>query len=507
MNGVLGYMGREDETIPRVSVPQTPAYQPVRPRPAPSPYIQFGPGAMTPEQQGDPEIDPSRVNPAFLQAYQSLPSYAIQQTVASWDADARARAIQADQLLLGRPPNEGDYDPAFAAIAGGLQGLGTGGNPLSALGGALMGYAAEKEAYREDTAKYERMKAEQQYKSFLDQRDYQLRLSESLRQQQKDQWEMARDVRGYNRDVSRDRESAYQFDTNQELARERLEMDRGQLRINQDKAERERRAAEAAMPRQSPRPIYRPYGDLGAMPQDPRQKDAMLEADSKEYMARKQQYTTDLKEARQLADKVGGSFDDIVKLLDPGEVDQSGKVLRAPGRAYQDMGGTTLSAWVAEKGQQAVGGPLPRIEAAVTALAQHQKLPGSGVWTDADQAAAREVVKSGDREGIYKFFKAKRDQLENLKMEAADYDKYVTATGGQNFGFDEFRRDVSGFRDAGGQISADKYLELRARIQAGDPEASDIRPATGEDGKPMKDWIFYRDTEGNGRAVQFRWGR
>jgi hypothetical protein len=465
---------------------------------------------MSPEQQ-EPDIDPSRVNPTFAAAYRNMPGSQLQQYSPSWDTNAKIRAMQTDQQLLGRAPESEDYSPGFAAFAGGLQGLGQGGNPLSMLGGALMGYAAEKEAYRDDMAKYQKMRAEQQYKSLVDQRDYLLKAEEANRQRGKDQWEMGRDVRNYNRDVSKDRESQYEFDQrfglDAQMQGDRLNLDRQRFDLERGRAEDERRARQAEMPRQSQRPIYRPYGDIGAMAQDPRQKQAMVETDAKEYMSRKEKYVTDQKEARILSDKVGGSFDNLVSLLDPGEKDAKGNYIRKPGAAYEAMGPSTWSATAAKIGQEITGGPLVRLDAAVKALAQHQKLPGSGVWTDADQQNAMEVVRSGDREGMYQFFKAKRDQLNDFKREAEDYDKYTLSTGGQSFGFDDFRRDVTTFRQAGGDISADKYLELKARVQTMDPEASDIRPAEDEDGKPLKDWVYYTDANGQGQAKQFKWGR
>jgi hypothetical protein len=515
MNGVLGYMGQEDgtipnQTIPGVSIPQTPAYGAPRPRPAPTPYIQFGPGAMSPEQQ-EPDIDPGRVNPIFAEAYRNMPGSQLQVGSSAWDTNALIRAMHTDQQLLGRAPESEDYSPGFAAFAGGLQGFGQGGNPLSMLGGALMGYAAEKEAYRDDMAKYQKMRAEQQYNALKDQRDFLYKVEEANRQRGKDQWEMGRDVRNYNRDVSKDRESQYEFDQrfglDAQMQGDRLNLDRRRFNAEQDRWNAEQRAKQAEMPRQSQRPIYRPYGDIGAMAQDPRQKQAMVETDAKEYMSRKEKYVTDQKEARILSDKVGGSFDNLVSQLDPGEKDAKGNYIRKPGAAYEAMGPSTWSATAAKIGQEITGGPLVRLDAAVKALAQHQKLPGSGVWTDADQQNAMEVVRSGDREGMYQFFKAKRDQLNDFKREAEDYDKYTLSTGGQSFGFDDFRRDVTTFRQAGGDISADKYLELKARVQTMDPEASDIRPAEDEDGKPLKDWVYYTDANGQGQAKQFKWGR
>jgi hypothetical protein len=440
-----------------------------------------------------------------------MPGAQLQSGSPSWDTNAKIRAMQTDQQLLGRAPEGEDYSPGFAAFAGGLQGLGQGGNPLSMLGGALMGYAAEKEAYRDDTVKYQKMVAEQKYKSYVDQRDFLFKVEEANRQRSNDQWNRTKDVLGHNMDVTKLQENQHQFDTrfgqDERMQGDRLELDRRRLGIDREKWEAEQRAKQAEMPRQSQRPIYRPYGDIGAMAQDPRQKQAMVETDAKEYMSRKEKYLTDQKEARILSDKVGGSFDTVVDLLDPGEKDAKGNYIRKPGAAYEALGPSTLSGWAATQGQLAVGGPLAQINAYVTALAQHQKLPNSGVWTDADQEAAKEVVRSGDREGMYRFFKAKRDQLNDFKREAEDYDKYTLSTGGQSFGFDEFKRDVATFRKAGGDISADKYLELKARVQTMDPEASDIRPAEDEDGKPLKDWVYYTDANGQGQAKQFKWGR
>lgn len=504
MTGVLGTMQYDDGTIPRVTIPGTPAYgMSMRPRPPPV----FQP---QPIENPDPDIDPQRANPVFLEAYRSLPGYALQQYFSSWEANALARAQQVDADLLGRPPQEEDYSPAWGAFTGSLQGLGSG-NPLSVIGGALMGYAAEKEAFRTDQAKYQKAAAEYTLRAAQDQRDYLLKFGDSMRQARKDEWEMRKDERNFGRELRRDAELEFEFDRrlqqDAELAGQRMGIDRERLEMDRAKWNEERRAKQAEMPRPSTRPLYRPYGDIGAMAQDPRQKQARIETDAKEYTARKERYLNDQKEARQLSDKVGGSFDRIVDLLDPGETDANGKVLRAPGKAYTDMGSSKLSARLAELGQRVAGGPLPQLEAAVTALAQHQKLPGSGVWTDADQQEAREVIKSGDRDGMYRFFKAKRDQLNDLKQESADYDKYVASTGGQTFGFDDFRRDVSEFRKAGGNISADKYVELKARLQASDPEAYGVRPAMGEDGKPMPGWVYYIGSDGKGRAAEFRWGR
>jgi hypothetical protein len=515
MSGVLGYMGREDGTIPNqqipgVSIPQTPAYGAPRPRPAPTPYIQFGPGAMSPEQQ-EPDIDPARVNPTFAAAYRGMPGAQLQQYSPSWDTNAQIRAMQTDQQLLGRAPESEDYSPGFAAFAGGLQGLGQGGNPLSMLGGALMGYAAEKEAYRDDMAKYQKMRAEQQYQALKDQRDFLYKVEEAERQKGNDQWNRTKDVLGHNMDVTKLQENQHQFDSrfgqDERMQGDRLELDRRRLGIDREKWEAEQRAKQAEMPRQSQRPIYRPYGDIGAGVADPRQKQARIEMDAKEYTSRKEKYITDQKEARILSDEVGGSFDTLVNLLDPGEKDANGNYVRKPGAAYEAMGPSKWSATAAKIGQEITGGPIVRLDAAVKALTQHMRLPGSGVWTDNDRENAMNVVQAGDREGMYQFFKAKRDQLNDFKREAEDYDKYTMSTGGQSFGFDDFRRDVTTFRKAGGDISADKYLELKARVQTMDPEASDIRPAEDEDGKPLKDWVYYTDANGQGQAKQFKWGR
>lgn len=491
MNGVLGYMGREDETVPRVTIPQTPAYQPVRPRPAPMPYMQFGPGAMAPQQ--DPEIDPARANPLFVEAYRSLPGYSLQAAY-SMDADAKARAMQVDQQLLGRAPDEGDYDPTFAAIAGGLQGFGAGGNPLSALGGALIGYAAEKEAFRDDQAKYQRMKAEQQYKTFLDQRDYQLRLSGELRQQQKDQWEMGMRARQYNLDVNKELENRSQYDTTREdtLKQRRMENQRADEMLRMQQGEYGQKATERKAVQGIPRTHYFDWqratnGSVDLMKEEKKNQNSMYKSTADAYRT-------------QLAGKneVVPILENMKRLLDPEK-----------GEAYKELGDSAVSSYLSKLGAQvSKNNPVNYVKSAIIGLGRLAHGAGTGVWTDTDQQKAeQEMEGAGARDVMYQRISEKLAAIKGLEQDQRDLDEYYTATGGAATGFDSYRDDVRTFRQAAGdkKVSASRYLDLRSSLP---PEVTDIQPLKKPDGSGVyPDYVSYTDENGEQQVVQYKWGR
>ena len=492
MSGVLGYMGQEDGTIPRVGIPQTPAYQPVRPRPMAPPYLQFGPGALAPEQ--DPDIDPARANPAFLQAYQSLPGYVIQQTASAWDADAKARAIQNDRLLLGRAPEEGDYNPGFAAFAGGLQGLGAGGNPLSALGGALIGYAAEKEAYRDDMAKYERLKAEQQYKSYLDERDFKLRMAAELRQQQKDQWEMGMGAANYNRGVTSDLEGNYRYDqTRQDTLGQRNEENRrADEELRMKRGEYQQRGSERQAIQGLPRTHYFDWqratnGSVDLMKEEKKNQNSMYKSTADAYRT-------------QLAGKneVVPILENMQRLLDPEK-----------GEAYKALGDSAVSSYLAKLGADvSKNNPVNYVKSAIIGLGRLAHGAGTGVWTDADQKKAeQEMEGAGARDVMYQRISEKLAAIRGLEQDQRDLDEYYTSTGGAATGFDSYRDDVRTFRQAAGdaKVSASRYLDLRSSLP---PEASDIKPLPNEKGDGVDpNYVYYVDERGEPQVVPYKWKR
>jgi hypothetical protein len=498
MSGVLGYMGREDgtipnQTIPGVSIPQTPAYGAPRPRPAPTPYIQFGPGAMSPEQQ-EPDIDPSRVNPTFAAAYRGMPGAQLQSVSPSWDTNAQIRAMQTDQQLLGRAPESEDYSPGFAAFAGGLQGLGQGGNPLSMLGGALMGYAAEKEAYRDDMAKYQKMRAEQQYKSLVDQRDYLLKAEEANRQRGKDQWEMGRDVRNYNRDVSKDREGQYEFDQrlglDAQMQGDRLRMD--QDRLNMERGRYGQEGAERRAVQGLPRTHYFDWGratngSVDLMKEEKKNQNSMYNKTADSYRT-------------QLAGKneVVPILENMKRLLDPEK-----------GEAYKELGDSAVSSYLSKLGAQvSKNNPVNYVKSAIIGLGRLAHGSGTGVWTDTDQQKAeQEMEGAGSRDVMYQRISEKLAAIKGLEQDQRDLEEYYTATGGAATGFDTYRDDVRTFRQAAGdkKVSASKYLDLRSSLP---PEASDIKPLPNEKGDGVDpNYVYYVDDNGEPQIVPFKWGR
>jgi hypothetical protein len=362
------------------------------------------------------------------------------------------------------------------------------------LGGALMGYAAEKEAYRDDTAKYQKMVAEQKYKSYVDQRDFLFKVEEANRQRGNDQWNRTKDVLGHNMDVTKQRENQYQYDTTLGVnqSQRQLENSRAEDELLMKKGDYRQKNDERQAVQGLPRTHYFDWnratnGSVDLMKEEKKNQNLMYNKTAEAYRT-------------QLAGKNGlvPILEKMKSLLDP-----------KTGEAYKALGDSAVETYLANLGaDMAKNNPVNYLKSAVIGLGRMAHESGTGLWSDADQASAvKEMSGAGARDVMYQRITEKLNSIRSLEQDQRDLDEYYTSTGGAATGFDTYRDDVRTFRQAAGdkKVSASKYLELRSKLP---PDVSEIRPVIKKgDTAPNPDYVEYVDENGEKQVIPYKWGR
>lgn len=513
MNGILGQQfgnqrgvlsswdDWEQEHFPTlVRPPSTPAYR-VRPAPALGAPQPAAPQAAVPQPQM-PEIDHRRVNPLFLEAYRTSPSVAIQNLAPALEANAQMRQMFVDRMLLGRP-DENDYSPMMGAMSGAMSGVASTGNALGALGGALVGYAKEKQDHQDALEKYQRDKVEMIYRALTDQRDFALQSGKAQIEAQQGQERLDLDRQQFQRGLIKDTNDLYT-------------MDRGFSFEQQKEARRARiEEEELGMKRQDRRTAATERSNLGSGMRNPYLDWNNLSQGSTELMKEAKKNQSDMYQAirKEYADKLANTdklrteLSNVVRLLNPGDENGNGQ-----GEAYKRLGDSKIDTYLAGLGASVTkNDPVNSINSSLAALSQLGREKGSGQWTDKDADLAREAAGgAGARRVMFARAKEALDNLNDLEQSKRDLDDYHQMTGGGATGFDTFRDDLKSFRSQlpeGTKVDAKKYMEARAGLPS---DAQNLRPFVDADGKADPNLMIYDDPNREDDPItffKFRWGR
>lgn len=515
--GVLGSWDEwEKEQFPLLHPPRTPAYtpqvraqapstEPARPR-MPNSSLEML-QQIYHQQAAVNDIQDERVSPVLQRAYRTLPSVAIQNLAPALESDAKMRQLFIDKMMLGRPSEE-NYSPGTSAIAGALLGASQTSNALGAIGGALVGYAQEKESQRQAMDDYKMAQVKMAYDFLKDQRDTALEIGKAgidaqFRQENLD-LERQKERRNTAGDVIRAFESDRTFGANEAERARRAGIEEEDQRFKrQDRGMAAQERGALGGYRRNP---YLDWDNLsgGSVEMMKEQK----KAQSGIYQEANKYYRTQLTGKEKLVPQL----ETLTRLLNPGDADGKNQ-----GEAYKSLSDSGFGSEAAFFGAKfSPNDPVNAVRSAIQQLGQLSRTQGSGQWTDKDyEMMVKALEGQGARNVMYRQAKDKLDAVRALEQEQRDLDTYHQATGGGATGFDSFRDDLNAFRSQlpeGSKVDSRAYFEARSRLLEEAPEAENVRPLrNSKTGEVNRDYIMYDDPTKDGEdsivIVPFRWGR
>lgn len=506
----------EKEQFPLLHPPRTPAYtphtvrtpavsaEPARPR-MPNSSLELL-QQMYHQQSAVNDIQDERVNPVLQQAYRTLPSVAIQHLSPALESDAKMRQLFIDRMMLGRPSEE-NYSPGTSAIAGALLGASQTSNALGAIGGALVGYAEEKEAQRKAMDDYKMAQVKMAYDFLKDQRDTALEVGKAGIDAQFRQENLDLERQKFGRDTTNDVVKAYQWDetTADERAKEARRARNEDEKMGWERKDRSMAAQERGALGGYRRNPYLDWDNLsgGSVEMMKEQK----KAQSGIYQEANKYYRTQLTGREKLVPQL----ETLTRLLNPGDAEGKGQ-----GEAYKslsDSGWGTEAAFFGAK--LSPNDPVNAVRSAIQQLGQLSRTQGAGQWTDKDYDQMVEALKGqGARNVMYRQAKEKLDAVRALEQEQRDLDTYHQMTGGGATGFDAYRDDLQSFRSQlpeGSKVDPAKYFEARSWLAEQGIDAQNIRPFVDAEGKVDVNHIMFDDPNKEDddpvQIARFRWGR